>query len=114
MADGPDHHEKIVDDSGWWVRRIGGEVSRIIVSNAALITIISTKETITLEFDGPFEGRLDWAGKEWTIMPDAYPAVTPQLLRFRLARDGRVESCISDREQPLPPNVTHGLMEDSR
>ncbi len=110
LADWPDHSEKISDDSGWWIRRVEGEVTRIIVMNENSVAIDSGRETIELTFDGPFEGRLDRTDNGWILTPDAYNAVTPELLKFEIARDGRVDSYRTESAQPLQPNAGHRLI----
>ena len=110
LADWPDHSQKISDDSGWWIRKVEGEVSRIIVMNKRSVSIDSKEETINLNFDGPFEGRLDRTDTRWTITPDSYNAVTPKLLNFEVTHDGRVESFRTENAQPLEPNTEHNLI----
>jgi len=110
MADWPDHSQKISDDSGWWVRRVAGEVTRIIVMNQDSVTIDSSQETIELSFDGPFEGRFDRTDNGWIVTPDGYNAVTPKLLAFKITRNGRVDSYTTETTQPLRPNTGHGLV----
>ena len=110
LADWPDHDEKISDDSGWWVRRVEGEVSRIIVMNEDSVTIDSVQETIQLSFDGPFEGRFDQTDAGWIVTPDAYNAVTPELLTFKITRDGLIESFSPESVQPLQSNTGHNLV----
>jgi hypothetical protein len=110
LADWPDHSQKISDDSGWWIRKVEGEVTRIILMNKHSVSIDSNEETIKLNFDGPFEGRLDRTENGWTITPDAYNAVTPKLLNFEVTRDGRVESFRTENAQPLQPNTEHNLI----
>jgi hypothetical protein len=110
LADWPDHDEKISDDSGWWVRRVEGEVSRIIVMNEDSVTIDSVQETIQLSFDGPFEGRFDRTDAGWIVTPDAYNAVTPELLTFKITRDGLIESFSPESVQPLQSNTGHNLV----
>lgn len=89
MADWSDHDEKIADDSGWWVRRVAGKVSRIIVMNEDEVTLTSEKETIGIRFDGPFEGRIDRGENGWVITPDTYNTVPPKLLKFEVKEDGQ-------------------------
>ncbi len=109
LADWPDHSEKISDDSGYWVRRVEGEVSRIILSNQSNVRIESDQDLIEILFDGPFEGRFDRTERAWTITPDAYHSVTPKLLSFRLTRNGKVESYEVQSPQPLKPNLSYPL-----
>jgi hypothetical protein len=78
--------------------------------NKHSVSIDSNEETIKLNFDGPFEGRLDRTENGWTITPDAYNAVTPKLLNFEVTRDGRVESFRTENAQPLQPNTEHNLI----
>ena len=109
MTEWPDHDERIADDAGWWVRRIDGEVTRMIVSNADEVMVESARETITLRFDGRFEGRVDRTAAGWTLTPDSYNAVTPMLLSFDVTRDGHATSYQLTGMQPLAPNQTHRL-----
>ncbi len=112
LADWPDHDKKIADDSGWWVRRVDGKVSRIIVLNSDVVSIASDHETMELQFDGLFEGRLDRTDNGWTITPDSYNNATPPLVSFEITRNGRSESYHSAAAQPLTPNTTHHLVVD--
>ena len=110
LADWPDHDQKISDDSGFWVRRVAGEVRRIIVMNEDSVTIDSNQETIELSFDGSFEGWFDRTATGWIVTPDAYNAVTPKLLVFEITRDGQVESFRTQSTEPLRPNTGHRLV----
>jgi len=110
LADWPDHDEKIADDAGWWVRRVAGEVSRVIVMNEDEVMLISEKETIEMRFDGRFEGRIDRTTDGWTITPDTYNTVTPKLLKFEVTSNGRTQSYSTSGAQPLQPNVAHRLV----
>lgn len=107
LADWADHDEPIADDSGWWFRHEAGVVKRIIVMNQAEVALATEQESILLEFDGAFEGRIDRDGPGWTITPDSYNAVSPQLVRFEVKRAGRVQLFQSE---PLVPNETKRLM----
>ncbi len=92
LADWPDHSQKIPDDSGWWARSVNGSITRIILSNITSAHIESNGETIEVAFDAPFEGRIDRTSNGWTITPDSYNAVAPNLLAFTVDRDGQSQS----------------------
>ncbi len=110
LADWPDHSEKVADDSGFWVRRVGGEVSRIIISNERNVRIESDRELIDIQFDGPFEGRFDRTEQAWTITPDGYNAVTPKLLTFTITTGGRTVTYGPQSRSSLEPNISHRLI----
>ncbi len=92
LADWPDHSQKIPDDSGWWSRSVEGTLNRIIVSNKRTIHVESNGETIAIEFDAPFEGRIDRTSNTWTLTPDAYNPVAPKLLTFTVTRNGQTQT----------------------
>lgn len=79
LGDWPDWNKQIGKDSGWWVRRVEGEVARIIVLNFDKVVTQTEAETISLNFEEAFEGRLDRTGDGWTIKPDDFNA-RPQVV----------------------------------
>ena len=109
LAAWPDHAEEIGKDSGWWVRRAEGSVSRIIVSNTDVVKFTAEKEMIEIRWEGPFEGRIDRTANGWAMTPDAFNAVTPKLLTFSVEREGETSTYGPMQAQPLEPNQTHEL-----
>ena len=110
LADWSDQNKKIADDSGWWVRRVAGQATRIIVMNAAEVQVVAGDETITLRFADSFEGRLDRVADGWTITPDDFNNVTPDLLSFEVTHNGQTESFRPESTQPLEPSNEHRLV----
>ncbi len=111
LADWPDHDLKIANDSGWWARRVNGEVQRIIVMNAAELNLVSEEENIELRFAAPFEGRLDRTSDGWTLTPEAYPDVPPSLLTLKITQNGHTQSYGPQASHPLEVNITYPLIE---
>ncbi|GAB5561283.1 MAG: hypothetical protein SynsKO_29300 [Synoicihabitans sp.] len=110
LADWPDHDTKIADDSGWWVREESGGIKRVIIMNRESVTATVGTETVSLKFDGAFEGHLDRTTEGWSITPDAYNAVTPKLTKFVHQLDGQVMTYQSSSKQPLASNTSHELV----
>ncbi len=110
LADWPDHDTKIADDSGWWVRQEGEQISRIIFLNRNEVSATVGNETLSIEFAGSFEGRIDRTATGWLITQDAYNPVPPELTKFVVSKNGRSTSYRLVGEQPPAPNATHVLV----
>jgi hypothetical protein len=83
------HLKKLPKDSGWWSRTVDDHITRVIVMNEDSVSVTSPSETLTLSFDGPFEGVLDRDGDTWIVKPDSYNAVPPKLVRFEMRSGGK-------------------------
>jgi len=83
------HLKKLPKDSGWWSRTVDDRITRVIVMNEDSVSVTSPSETLTLSFDGPFEGVLDRDGDTWIVKPDSYNAVPPKLVRFEMRSGGK-------------------------
>ncbi|GAB5561282.1 MAG: hypothetical protein SynsKO_29290 [Synoicihabitans sp.] len=110
LADWPDHDTKIADDSGWWVREEDRRITQLILLNRRKVVAPIGDETLTIEFEDAFEGRIDRTATGWTITADDYYANPPRLIRFTQTVGDRVVA-YALKGEPLQPNEPRELME---
>ncbi len=110
LGDWPDWNKQIGKDSGWWVRGVEGEVARIIVLNFDKVVTQTEAETISLNFEEAFEGRLDRTGDGWTIKPDDFNARPPEVVEFEVRTANQTTVFVPAGEGALAPHGTRRLV----